>query len=62
MPSGGGIHAINRAHQKPKRVIKSHVAPLGYMVAPGQWADKGHAEWYRDFPAFVADDECSASR
>lgn len=26
-------------HQKPKRTIKSHVAPLGYMLAPGQWAD-----------------------
>jgi hypothetical protein len=41
-------------HQKPKRTIKSHVAPLGYMVAPGQWADKGHSEWYLDFPAFAS--------
>jgi hypothetical protein len=49
-------------HQKPKRTIKSHVAPLGYMVAPGQWADIGNVEWYRDFPAFDACDGCSASR
>ncbi len=40
-------------HQKPERTIKSQVAPLGHMVAPGQRADKGHAEWYRDVPAFV---------
>jgi hypothetical protein len=41
-------------HQKPKRTMKSHIAPLGYMVAPRQWADTGHAEWYQDFPTFVS--------
>ena len=39
--------------RKTRRTIKSHVAPMGYLVAPGQWADKGHAEWYRDVPAFA---------
>ena len=39
-------------HERPKRTIKSHIAPLGYLLGPGQHDEDRHDEWYRDFPAF----------
>ncbi|MCA0405309.1 MAG: hypothetical protein LCH39_04065 [Proteobacteria bacterium] len=41
-------------HERPKRTINSHIAPKGFLIAPGEAMPQGgHERWYLGFPGLV---------